>query len=85
MMSYIQAGWIAVGSTGRRVGDARLISVAVGRDNGQIMPVSCGYAGAHGDLIAVSVDVDVRCLGSTPTGHDGGAATGKALRKEGQP
>lgn len=84
-MSYIEAGWITFDSAGRRVGGARLISVAVGRDNGQIMPVSCGYADAHEDLMAMSVDLHVRCLGSTPTGHDGGATTGKGLRKESQP
>lgn len=53
------AGWIAFDPTHRRVGSANLIPVAVGRCNGQIMPVTGGYVGNPGDLIAMDVTVSV--------------------------
>ncbi len=53
------AGWIAFDPTHRRVGSAGLIPVAVGRCNGQIMPVTGGYLGAAGDFAALEVSVRV--------------------------
>jgi transglutaminase-like putative cysteine protease len=53
------AGWIAFDPTNRRVGGARLIPVAVGRRNQQIMPVIGGYFGAAGDFIGMEVEVVV--------------------------
>ena len=54
-----RAGWIAFDPTNRRVGGARLIPVAVGRRNQQIMPVSGGYTGAPGDFLGMEVEVVV--------------------------
>lgn len=56
------AGWIAFDPTHRRVGSANLIPVAVGRCNGQIMPVSGGYAGTADDFVAMDVGVKVELL-----------------------
>ena len=53
------AGWIAFDPTNRRVGGARLIPVAVGRRNQQIMPVTGGYIGAPGDFMGMEVEVVV--------------------------
>jgi transglutaminase-like putative cysteine protease len=53
------AGWIAFDPTNSRVGGARLIPVAVGRRNQQIMPVTGGYIGAPGDFIGMEVEVVV--------------------------
>jgi transglutaminase-like putative cysteine protease len=53
------AGWIAFDPTHRRVGSANLIPVAVGRCNGQIMPVSGGYVGGADDFVAMDVRVQV--------------------------
>jgi transglutaminase-like putative cysteine protease len=53
------AGWIAFDPTNRRVGGARLIPVAVGRRNQQIMPVTGDYAGSPGDFIGMEVEVIV--------------------------
>lgn len=53
------AGWVAFDPTHRRVGSANLIPVAVGRCNGQIMPVTGGYVGAAEDFAAMEVAVDV--------------------------
>ena len=53
------AGWIAFDPTHQRVGDAQLIPVAVGRHNGQIMPVTGGYVGSPGDALSLAVDVSV--------------------------
>ncbi len=84
MVGSIEAGWIAFASARRRVGEAGPISVAVGRDHGRIAPVS-GGTGAPEEPVAMSVDVKAVGLGSTPAGHDGGAATDKASRHERQP
>lgn len=53
------AGWIAFDPTNRRVGGARLIPVAVGRRNQQIMPVTGDYFGAPGDFLGMQVEVNV--------------------------
>jgi transglutaminase-like putative cysteine protease len=53
------AGWIAFDPTNRRIGGARLIPVAVGRRNRQVMPVSGGYIGASTDIIGMEVQVVV--------------------------
>ena len=53
------AGWIAFDPTNRRVGGARLIPVAVGRRNQQIMPVTGDYIGTPGDFIGMEVEVIV--------------------------
>lgn len=51
------AGWIAFDPTHRRVGSANLIPVAVGRCNGQIMPISGGYVGTADDFAQMQVSV----------------------------
>ena len=56
------AGWIAFDPTHRRVGSAYLIAVAVGRCNGQIMPITGGYIGSPDDFIAIDVRVSVAPL-----------------------
>jgi transglutaminase-like putative cysteine protease len=53
------AGWVALDPTHRRVGSANLVPVAVGRANGQIMPVTGGYAGAPEDFVDMDVRVSV--------------------------
>lgn len=53
------AGWIAFDPTHRRVGAAQLIPVAVGRHNGQIMPVTGGYLGLLEDALSLDVSVSV--------------------------
>ncbi|HEX8414423.1 MAG TPA: transglutaminase family protein [Sphingomicrobium sp.] len=53
------AGWVAFDPTHQRVGSAHLVPVAVGRCNGQIMPVTGGYAGAPEDFIRMDVSVSV--------------------------
>ncbi len=54
------AGWIAFDPTHKRVGNAHLIPVAVGRCNGQIMPVVGDYLGQPTDFVGMEVRVDVR-------------------------
>jgi transglutaminase-like putative cysteine protease len=54
------AGWIAFDPTHQRVGSANLIAVAVGRCNGQIMPVTGGYTGDVGDFAGMEVSVTVK-------------------------
>lgn len=56
------AGWIAFDPTHRKVGSAGLIATAVGRCNGQIMPVTGGYTGAASDFVAMDVKVSVTSL-----------------------
>lgn len=56
------AGWIAFDPTHARVGSAGLVPTAVGRCNGQIMPVTGGYLGAPADFQAMDVRVDVTRL-----------------------
>jgi transglutaminase-like putative cysteine protease len=53
------AGWIAFDPTHRRVGSANLIPVAVGRCNGQIIPVQGGYLGQPDDFLQLKVNVSV--------------------------
>jgi transglutaminase-like putative cysteine protease len=53
------AGWIAFDPTHRRVGAGHLIPVAIGRENGQIMPVTGGYVGAADDFLSMDVQVAV--------------------------
>jgi transglutaminase-like putative cysteine protease len=53
------AGWIAFDPTHGKVGSAGLVPVAVGRCNGQIMPVSGGYIGAREDFVDMIVQVVV--------------------------
>jgi transglutaminase-like putative cysteine protease len=57
------AGWIAFDPTHGRVGSARLVAVAVGRYNGQIMPVTGGYVGLPDafEAMDVCVSVDPAC------------------------
>ena len=56
------AGWIAFDPTHGRIGDANLIPVAVGRYNGQIMPVTGGYTGAADDAAGMEVRVSVAAV-----------------------
>lgn len=53
------AGWIAFDPTHQRVGSANLIPVAVGRCNGQIMPVTGRYVGDANDFVAMKVSASV--------------------------
>ncbi|NIJ34063.1 transglutaminase family protein [Sphingomonas oligoaromativorans] len=53
------AGWITFDPTNRSVGGFNLVPVAVGRDIGQIMPVSGSYAGPTNMLESMTVDVDL--------------------------
>jgi transglutaminase-like putative cysteine protease len=53
------AGWIAFDPTHRRVGDANLVAVAVGRSPADIAPVSGGYSGAPDDFVGMDVQVRV--------------------------
>jgi transglutaminase-like putative cysteine protease len=56
------AGWIAFDPTHGKVGSAGLVPVAVGRCNGQIMPISGGYIGAREDFVDMNVQVVVSRL-----------------------
>ena len=56
------AGWIAFDPTHRRVGYSHLVAVAVGRCNGQIMPITGGFVGAPDDFIDMDVRVEVSLL-----------------------
>ena len=53
------AGWVAFDPTHQRVGSAHLLPVAVGRCNGQIMPITGGYVGTPGDFQDMAVRVSV--------------------------
>lgn len=53
------AGWVAFDPINGRIGGARLIPIAVGRHNQQIMPVTGGYLGAPGDFIGMEAVVVV--------------------------
>jgi hypothetical protein len=53
------AGWIAFDPTNRSVGGANLIPVAVGRNIGQVMPVSGSFVGMSDTAVSMSVAVDV--------------------------
>jgi transglutaminase-like putative cysteine protease len=53
------AGWVAFDPTHQRLGAAQLVPVAVGRCNGQIMPISGNYIGAAEDFEAMDVSVTV--------------------------
>ena len=52
------AGWIAFDPTNQRVGASGLITVAVGRCNGAVLPVSGSYVGAPEDFLGMTVRVD---------------------------
>lgn len=54
------AGWVAFDPTNRRVGSARLIPVAVGRDIRQVAPVSGSFAGPADAMRDFEVQVAVR-------------------------
>jgi transglutaminase-like putative cysteine protease len=54
------AGWIAFDPTHQRVGSAHLVSVAVGRSNAQIMPITGGFVGAPEDFTNMEVRVSVQ-------------------------
>lgn len=56
------AGWVAFDPTHGRVGAGGLITVAVGRSNGQIMPVVGSYAGGPNDRLGMEVEVAVCAL-----------------------
>ncbi|OWK27860.1 transglutaminase family protein [Sphingomonas mucosissima] len=53
------AGWIAFDPTHGKVGSAELVPTAVGRCNGQIMPVTGGYTGGPADFVGMDVRVSV--------------------------
>ncbi|MDO8900250.1 MAG: transglutaminase family protein [Phenylobacterium sp.] len=53
------AGWITFDPTHNSVGAAGLIPLAVGRANGQIMPVSGSFAGGAVDALAMEVSVRI--------------------------
>lgn len=53
------AGWIAFDPTHAKVGSAELVPTAVGRCNGQIMPVTGGYTGGLADFVGMDVRVSV--------------------------
>jgi hypothetical protein len=54
------AGWIPFDPTNNTFGGGHLIPVAVGRDIGQITPVSGSYNGGDQDLIEMSAEVLVK-------------------------
>lgn len=54
------AGWITFDPTHQRVGSAHLVSVAVGRSNAQIMPITGGFVGTPKDFTNMEVRVSVR-------------------------
>lgn len=54
-----EAGWIAFDPTHRRVGEACLIPVAIGRCNSQTMPIAGGYTGSKDDFSGMDVSVQV--------------------------
>jgi len=54
------AGWVAFDPTNRRVGSAKLIPVAVGRDIHQVAPVSGSFAGPADAMRDFKVQVAVR-------------------------
>jgi transglutaminase-like putative cysteine protease len=53
------AGWVPFDPTHQRVGSANLVPVAVGRANGEIMPITGSYAGAPEDFVSMDVRVSV--------------------------
>jgi transglutaminase-like putative cysteine protease len=56
------AGWIAFDPTQRRMGEANLIALAVGRSNRQIMPIVGTYMGAREDFMNMEVRVGVTAV-----------------------
>lgn len=52
------AGWIAFDPTHRRVGGRGLITVAIGRNNASVLPVTGSYVGAAGDFLGMTVRVE---------------------------
>ncbi|WP_300574360.1 transglutaminase family protein [Phenylobacterium sp.] len=57
------AGWITFDPTHSRIGAAGLIPLAVGRANGQIMPVAGSYAGSAADALGMDVSVKITPVG----------------------
>lgn len=53
------AGWITFDPTHNKIGAAGLIPLAVGRANGQIMPVAGSFAGSAQDAPAMTVSVRI--------------------------
>ena len=60
------AGWITFDPTHNRIGAAGLIPLAVGRSNGQIMPVAGSYAGSANDALGMEVSVRIAPVMSAP-------------------
>ncbi len=56
------AGWIAFDPVHRRVGSSNLIPIAVGRYNGQIMPITGDYVGEPSSCIGMDVRVQVSAV-----------------------
>lgn len=57
------AGWITFDPTHNRIGAAGLIPLAVGRANGQIMPVVGSFAGSAADALVMDVSVRITPVG----------------------
>ncbi len=57
------AGWITFDPTHNRIGAAGLIPLAVGRANGQIMPVVGSFAGSAHDEPAMEISVRITPVG----------------------
>jgi len=57
------AGWITFDPTHNRIGAAGLIPLAVGRANGQIMPVVGSFAGSAHDAPAMEISVRITPVG----------------------
>ncbi|MDZ4053871.1 MAG: transglutaminase family protein [Phenylobacterium sp.] len=57
------AGWITFDPTHNRIGAAGLIPLAVGRANGQIMPVVGSFAGSAQDAPAMEISVRITPVG----------------------
>jgi Transglutaminase-like enzymes, putative cysteine proteases len=53
------AGWTTFDPTNAIVGEEGLIRVAVGREMGQIVPVSGSFTGAPGDFLGMTAQVEV--------------------------
>ncbi len=60
------AGWITFDPTHNRIGAAGLIPLAVGRTNGQIMPVAGSYGGSATDALGMVVSVRIAPVMSAP-------------------
>lgn len=60
------AGWIAFDPTHNRIGASGLIPLAVGRSNGQLMPVAGSYAGSPADALGMEVSVRITPVDAAP-------------------